>query len=71
MYHSYTTIDPEHPLVHCKACRGVLFIMKDIDCKKNGSIAFQSRCPHCQKDWYTKVTFGDTHIVELTDQEKN
>ncbi len=67
MYQSYKKYDETQPIIHCKACRGVLLIIKDVTGHSSGEIKFETRCPHCKKDWSIKIIVDEAPIIELTD----
>ena len=53
-------------IIHCKACRGVLLIVRDIQSHTmHGNIFFDMRCPHCQTTWKAKLRMNHPPSIEL------
>lgn len=68
MHQSFKSITHKNPLVHCKGCRGVLIVFNKEELTAcSGTIKFDIRCPHCQKNWHVCVEYKTCLIVELSD----
>lgn len=70
MFHSYQKLTPKEPLIHCKACRGVLLVIDKINkADERTCLECRIRCPHCKKDWHICFRLGETPHIRLADED--
>lgn len=66
-YNGDNTEKRKEQLVHCTACRGVLFIIEQEQIEqKEQHVQIRLRCPHCQKNWRADCLFGSKSDVTLS-----